>query len=251
MQQYCNLYFNRLQQLKPVVRESAELKWNQKKARYMDNILDLKTGELTVIIGTLFKEQKLKPCVFSNIEGVISAVSAIDCSTGKKDLVGKFTSENDYAILEDASGRIQIRESSTFKCNQFVTGSIIALLGTADHGGYFVCKDFCYAGVPYKVELPRQINLSTKRGLFDSLENRRFIAFTSGLNFGGLGDSIQSKQSLSLFSKFLQGNYPNELWNLLSTKIQRLVICGDSTRENVDTNNVQRGSFRQAKLNSV
>ena len=48
----------------------------------MDNILDLKTGELTVIIGTLFKEQKLKPCVFSNIEGVISAVSAIDCSTG-------------------------------------------------------------------------------------------------------------------------------------------------------------------------
>ena len=48
----------------------------------MDNILDLKTGQLTVIIGTLFKEQKLKPCVFTNIEGVISAVSSIDCSTG-------------------------------------------------------------------------------------------------------------------------------------------------------------------------
>jgi hypothetical protein len=56
MQQYCNLYFKRLEQLKPVVKENAELKWSKEKARYMDNILDLKTGELTVIIGTLFKE---------------------------------------------------------------------------------------------------------------------------------------------------------------------------------------------------
>jgi hypothetical protein len=50
------LYFKRLEQLKPVVKENAELKWSKEKARYMDNILDLKTGELTVIIGTLFKE---------------------------------------------------------------------------------------------------------------------------------------------------------------------------------------------------
>jgi len=83
----------------------------------MDNILDLKTGELTVIIGTLFKEQRLKPCVFTNLEGVISAVSSIDCSTGDSTLIGKFTSENDFAILEDVSGRIQIRESKVFQCN--------------------------------------------------------------------------------------------------------------------------------------
>jgi len=38
------------------VKENAELKWSEKKAQYMENILDLKTGELTVIIGTLFKE---------------------------------------------------------------------------------------------------------------------------------------------------------------------------------------------------
>jgi hypothetical protein len=75
----------------------------------MDNILDLKAGELTVIIGTLFKEQKLKPCVFTNLEGVISAVSSIDCSIGGSSLVGKFTSDNDFAILEDISGRIQIK----------------------------------------------------------------------------------------------------------------------------------------------
>ena len=100
-----------------------------------------------------------------------------------------------------------------------MTGSIVALLGTADHGGYFVCKDFCYAGVPYKVELPKHINVLNKRGLFENLDNRRFIALTSGLNFGGLSDSLETKQSLLMLSKFLQGNYPNELWNVLSTKI--------------------------------
>jgi|LauGreDrversion4_2_1035121.scaffolds.fasta_scaffold174855_2 DNA polymerase delta subunit 2 len=135
----------------------------------MDNILDLKTGQLTVIIGTLFKEQRLKPCVFTNLEGVISSVSSLDCSTGEPSLIGKFTSETDFAILEDVSGRIQIRESEIFKCNQFVTGSIVALLGVADKGGYFVCKDFCFAGIPFKVELPRQIKVTLNRNLFESL----------------------------------------------------------------------------------
>lgn len=176
----------------------------------MDNILDLKTGELTVIIGTLFKEQKLKPCVFTNLEGVISSVSSIDCSTGDPSLIGKFTSDNDFAILEDVSGRIQIRESDNFKCNKFVTGSIIALLGVADKGGYFVCKDFCFAGTPYKVELPRQVKVTLQRKLFDSISNRNFVAFTSGLNFGGRGDSAESKISLNMLSKFLQGSFPNE-----------------------------------------
>jgi hypothetical protein len=179
----------------------------------MDNILDLKEGELTVIIGTLFKEQKLKPCVFTNIEGVISAVSSIDCSLGDQSLVGKFTTEKDFAILEDVSGRIQIRESPAFKCNEFVTGSIVALLGVADQGGYFMCRDFCYAGVPFKVELPKQIKITLKRGLFESLESRNFLAFTSGLNFGGLGDATATKTCLLFLSKFLQGCYPNEQWN--------------------------------------
>lgn len=101
-----------------------------------------------------------------------------------------------------------------------------------------MCRDFCYAGVPFKVELPKQIKITLKRGLFESLESRNFLAFTSGLNFGGLGDTTATKMSLLFLSKFLQGCYPNEQWNQLSSRVKRLVICGDSTRENLDTNNV-------------
>ncbi len=52
------------------MKEAAEIKWDCN-AEYVDNILDLRPGKLTVIIGTVFKEQKLKPNVFSNITGVI------------------------------------------------------------------------------------------------------------------------------------------------------------------------------------
>lgn len=93
--------------------------------------------------------------MFTNIAGAINAVSAFDCSKGEPSLMGKFTSEGDSAILEDASGRISIRSTHHFDCNQFVTGSIVALLGQVDQGGYFVCEDHCFAGIPFKDNLPK------------------------------------------------------------------------------------------------
>lgn len=61
-----------METLKPAVKEAAEMKWDDN-AEYVDNILDLTTGKLTVVIGTVFKEQKKKPSVFTDIQGVISA----------------------------------------------------------------------------------------------------------------------------------------------------------------------------------
>jgi hypothetical protein len=36
------------------VKESAEMKWDN--VKFMGNVLDMKQGERTIIIGTLFKE---------------------------------------------------------------------------------------------------------------------------------------------------------------------------------------------------
>jgi hypothetical protein len=155
LSQYCSLYFNRLKELKPLVKEAAEMKWAKLRPHFMDNILDMQPNRRNVIIGTLFKEQKLKPNVFTNISGAINAVSAFYCSMGEPSLMGKFASDSDTAILEDASGRISIRSTDQFDCNHFVTGSIIALLGHVDQGGYFVCEDHCFAGIPFKDNLPQ------------------------------------------------------------------------------------------------
>ena len=74
----------------------------------------------------------------------------------------------------------------------------MALFGKADANGFFQVEDYCYAGIPFKSELPRHIKCFGKaRKLFDSdllsaPSGRDFVAFTSGLYFGGEGDSPQA-----------------------------------------------------------
>ena len=88
MQQFNQFYFRRLEQLKGAVKEAAEMKWDVR-AEYVDNILDLRVGQLTVIIGTVFKEMKLKPQVFSDITGVIkNSHLAADLSFGNTGIDG-------------------------------------------------------------------------------------------------------------------------------------------------------------------
>jgi hypothetical protein len=79
--------------------------------------------------------------------------------------------------------------------------------------------DFCYAGIPFKPELPRHIKIGLKpRQLFDSdllaaPQGRDFIAFTSGLHFGGEGDSSQTQNALYALKNFIRGNHPEDSWN--------------------------------------
>ena len=157
MQQFNQFYFRRLEQLRPAVKEAAELKWDTN-AEFVDNILDLRPYSLTVIIGTIFKEQKAKPCVFTDITNVIKSTdfAVADMSFGPSgvydnlDLAGKYVQPGDQCILEDCSGRINIKEGEHFDSNNFVTGTIVALLGRSDNQGYFGVMDSCVAGIPFK-----------------------------------------------------------------------------------------------------
>lgn len=131
-----------MEQLRPAVKEAAELRWHGK-IEFVDNILDLKTGKQTVIIGTLFKEQKKKPCVLNNLMGTIRGMEPLLMSVGtdvdfltEKDYNGLYISEDDQAILEDSSGRINLKPLNN-NVNELVTGSIMAILGVADQHGYF------------------------------------------------------------------------------------------------------------------
>lgn len=83
----------------------------------------MKTGRKTVIIGTLFKEQKKKPCVLTNLLGVIKGLEPLQMSIGadvdlktEKDFNGLYVGEDDQAILEDSSGRINLKLYGMAKC---------------------------------------------------------------------------------------------------------------------------------------
>ena len=116
-----------------------------------------------------------------------------------------YVSDDDYAVLEDNSGRIRIKKSQVFDPKQFVTGSIIALKGIADTNGFFEVKDFCYAGIPFKDNIPKSIKTNLSRDLYDSSalkdQNRELVAFVSGLEFGEPGDVMSSEMLL----RFIRG----------------------------------------------
>jgi len=78
----------------------------------------------------------------------------------EKDYNGLYVSEDDQAILEDSSGRINLKLLSN-NVYELVTGSIMAILGEADQLGYFEVKDLCYAGIPFQSDLPPQVNNMT------------------------------------------------------------------------------------------
>ena len=123
---------------------------------YIENILDIKPNVETVIIGTLFKEMADKPCVLTNLLGVLETAKP-----GKN-----YCSENDTLVVEDSSGRIKVKPHEKLSVNSFCTGTIVALRGQVDLNGLFICKDFCYAGTPFSGQLPASTKLSTRK-LFD------------------------------------------------------------------------------------
>lgn len=124
------------------MKEYAEIKWEKDNhLTYVQNILDIRPNQMTVIIGTLFKEMPLKPCILKNLMGTLGT---------KKFKNGLYVSEGDYAVLEDSSGRIRIKKNEIFNPDLFVTGSIVALKGTVDTNGFFLVRDYCYAGIPFQ-----------------------------------------------------------------------------------------------------
>ena len=197
----------------------------------MNNILDTKPNQSTVIIGTLFKEQPLKPSILKNLLGTLGT---------RKFKNGQYISEDDYAVLEDNSGRVRIKKNEVFNPEKFVTGSIIALKGVVDIKGFFEVKDYSYAGIPFQ-SIPRGLNLGLKRGLYEGLENREFVAFVSGLEFGEPGDIISSELLLRFFRGELMSSHQSVK---LASAISRLIICGNSIVQPEETDQVLRGSYR-------
>jgi len=80
---------------------------------------------------------------------------------------------------------------------------------------------------------------------------RKFLAFTSGLNFGHLGELAECREAMFVLSSFFKGQHLNAKMFQLSAQSTRLVICGDSVREHDLSDSVHRGSFRTHLTNKL
>ncbi|ORY09275.1 DNA polymeras-like protein subunit delta-2 [Clohesyomyces aquaticus] len=227
-QQYADMYFLRLAQLKEAIKRQAEEAWKDfelagEKATMVDRVLDVRQGDLCWIIGTVYMEMALKPNVLDDIakEHWIAAPPVRQTYMS--------SSGQDEMMLEDESGRLRITGESLN--SHYVTGCVLAALGTEQADGCFQVIATQYADLPRQPQRwerddsalavlgKKNKPVTPKRGSAGKL------AIVSGLEITGTDDD---DLALDLLVQFLTGELGAHPEQSRSGKITRLIIAGNS-----------------------
>jgi len=222
------LYFLRLAQLKSVVESIAVEAWADfsiagEKAQRVERVLDVRQGDLSWVVGTVYMEMPLKPNILDDIskEHWIAAPPAREKFFGPDGAGGE-------VMLEDESGRLKLT-GQHLSTQLLVTGCIIAALGTENASGEFEVIDSKVADLPRQPERweledsDAALDSTNKRKKATNGDNRQTggkIAILSGLEItGSAGDNLL----LDDLRAYLLGATDS-----CSTSITRLIIAGNS-----------------------
>lgn len=196
--QYAHIYFQRLMLMKPPLLTKVRQKWPGIK---LANILTLPENDEVLVVGTVYKDMKLKPSILDEYVK----------DRGASQLVGrtKFVGADDSIILEDESARMKLRGEG-LPVGQLVTGVVMAVKGVAAPGGDFQVNAFCFANMAPQAPLP-------------SLSEDKYVALVSGL---GVGDDAGDPLKLSLLVDYLVGSLASDEEQMRVSKIVRVVVAG-------------------------
>ncbi|KAI9022941.1 DNA polymerase alpha/epsilon subunit B-domain-containing protein [Phycomyces nitens] len=205
--QYAEMYYPRLNQLRPILIKKAKEKWGTlpEKPFYVSKALEVLAGEFCYIVGTVYMEMTLKPNVLRDLNEESSLIDP--------NMPTKYRSDNDVIALEDESGRVELT-GKILKSEQLVSGAVIAVLGKEAPSGAFEVFEICLPGVsPQKTLKPRPSH------------DQKYVAILSGLSMdkdGALDLNVQ------LLSEFLSGELGSVENQKDSACITRLIIAGNS-----------------------
>ncbi|CAH2353937.1 DNA polymerase delta small subunit [[Candida] railenensis] len=218
-QQFYLMYQYRLATLKERVDKNAMKKWGHgtykidgKRVHRKEKILDIASGEICWVSGTIFCDLHNKLKILHDVE------------TGADDTLPElpttYLSEEEsnsnsapLVMLEDESGRAILHNDDFLKENVLVTGCIVAVLGIEIQAGVFEIMDVIYPTV------------SPQRPLASTQSESNKIAFVSGLNISTEADH---SLKLELLKQYLCGELGTEEDISKAQSISRLIIAGDS-----------------------
>lgn len=223
-QQFADMYFLRLAQLKKCVMQKAEEAWSDfelggEKATFIERVLDVRQGELCWIVGTVYMEMALKPNVLDDI----SKEHWIAAPPPRETYVSP--NGQDEMMLEDESGRLRVTGESLN--SHYVTGCILAALGTEQADGTFQVIATQYADLPRQPERWERDDSALSRANKPKAKRGRSgkIAIVSGLEITGQDDD---DLSLDLLLEYLTGEATGPPMQATASQITRLIIAGDS-----------------------
>ncbi|KAB1216451.1 DNA polymerase delta small subunit [Morella rubra] len=200
-QQYSQIYFARLHLMRTLL---YSLVPNWKPHLPVCTILQLEEGKECVIVGTLYKHMKLKPCILDEYSKERSATPLVK--------LHNFMHPDDKLVLEDDSGRVKLA-GDVLLPSVCVTGLVVALHGKETDAGDFLVQDVLEAGLPPQIKLP--------------LEPRedKYVVFVSGLSVGsGPSNPLQSQ----LLVDHITGHLGDEKEQGIAAEIVHFVVAGNS-----------------------
>ncbi|XP_068640007.1 DNA polymerase delta small subunit [Aristolochia californica] len=202
-QQYSQIYFARLHKMRTLL-YSLVGKW--KPDLPVKTVLGLEEGKECIIVGTLYKHMKLKPCILDEYSKERSVLPLVRPDN--------FVHPDDHLVLEDESGRVKLA-GDVLSPSVYVTGNVLALHGKETGNGDFLVQDVLEAGLPPQIPL----ELGSKED--------KYVVFVSGLS---VGSSTCNPLQLQLLLDHLTGHLGDEKEQTIASQIVRVVIAGNSMK---------------------
>ncbi|MCJ1357176.1 MAG: hypothetical protein MMC33_007172 [Icmadophila ericetorum] len=237
-QQYADMYFLRLAQLKPAVEELAAAAWSEfevggEKVRKVDRVLDVRQGDVCWVAGTIYMDMPLKP----NILDDIAKDHMISVPPSREKY--RSASGEDLIMLEDESGRLRLI-GMTLQSSMLVTGCIVAVMGSENADGDFEIIDLKVPDLPHQPPRWERDDNSTvkqngtgnksRQGTQQDRPSGGKIAIVSGLGISG--DEVDSL-TLDLLMEYLLGEACGVSEGQKAASISRLIIAGNALDEAV------------------
>ncbi|KAJ7976005.1 DNA polymerase delta small subunit [Quillaja saponaria] len=200
-QQYSQIYFARLHLMRTLL---YSLVSNWKSHLAVCTVLGLEEDKECIIVGTLYKHMKLKPCILDEYSKERSATPLVKPHN--------FMHPDDHLVLEDESGRVKLG-GTLISPSVYVTGIVVALHGKETDAGEFLVQDVLEAGLPPQIEFP--------------LESRedKYVLFVSGLSVGSCNSNPLQFQ---LLVDHITGHLGDEKEQSIAAQIVHVVIAGNS-----------------------
>ncbi|KAL6752310.1 DNA polymerase alpha/epsilon subunit B-domain-containing protein [Haematococcus lacustris] len=199
--QYAQLYFARLSMMAKVMQAQVAKNWPGIELLKILEVGSREGSQALAVIGTLYKNQKMKPSIldeYSKDRGLRAALGA-----------SSFCSQDDSLVLEDEGARMAL-QGDCLPVHSLVTGVVVAVRGVYELGGDFAVQDVLYAEMAPQV--PRPL-----------MQADKYVALVSGLK---LSSSNTNKLLIHLAVDMLTGMLEEEVG--LAAQVVRLVVAGGS-----------------------